>query len=31
MEPGHDGAPVVIGVHSLTDALAEVDRLLAQY
>jgi hypothetical protein len=30
IEPRRDGAPVVIGVHGLTDALAEVDRRLAQ-
>lgn len=27
--PSRDGGPVVIGVRALTDALAEVDRLLA--
>jgi hypothetical protein len=31
VEPGQDGAPVAFGVHSLTNALAEVDRLLARY
>jgi hypothetical protein len=29
--PRHDGAPVVVGLRSLTDALAEVQRLLAAY
>jgi hypothetical protein len=29
--PHHDGTPVVIGVRSLTEALAEVDRVLATY
>ena len=29
--PRHDGAPVVVGVHGLTEALAELDRLLALY
>jgi hypothetical protein len=28
-EPRHDGSPVVVGVRSLTDALAEVERVLA--
>lgn len=31
IEPRHDGAPVVLGVRGLTEALAEVDRLLALY
>lgn len=31
IEPRDDGAPVVLGVHGLTEALAEVDRLLALY
>ena len=31
IEPRHDDAPVVVGVRGLTDALAEVNRLLAQY
>ena len=31
IDPRHDGPPVVVGVRSLTDALAEVDRLLAVY
>jgi hypothetical protein len=30
-EPRHDGTPVVVGLRSLTDALAEVQRLLAVY
>jgi hypothetical protein len=30
IEPRHDGALVMLGVHSLADALAKVDRLLAQ-
>jgi hypothetical protein len=29
--PHHDGSPVVVGVRSLTEALAEVDRLLGLY
>jgi hypothetical protein len=29
IEPPHDGGPVVVGVQGLSDALAEVDRLLA--
>jgi len=29
IEPSHNGNPVVIGVRGLTDALAEVDRILA--
>jgi len=29
IDPRHDGAPVVVGVHSLARALAEVDRSLA--
>jgi hypothetical protein len=28
-EPRHDGSPVVVGLRSLTDALAEVERVLA--
>jgi uncharacterized protein YbjT (DUF2867 family) len=31
IEPHDDGSPVVLGVRSLTDALAEVNRLLALY
>jgi hypothetical protein len=31
IKPRHDGSPVVLGVRSLTDALAEVDQLLAVY
>jgi hypothetical protein len=31
IEPRDDGSPVVLGVPSLTDALAEVNRLLALY
>jgi hypothetical protein len=31
IEPRHDGAPVEVGVHGLTDALAEAARQLAQY
>jgi hypothetical protein len=27
-QPRHDGAPVVVGLRSLTEALAEADRLL---
>ena len=29
IEPRRDGAPVVVGAHSLAHALAEADRLLA--
>jgi hypothetical protein len=29
LEPSRDGRPMAVGVQSLTDALAEVDRLLA--
>jgi hypothetical protein len=29
--PNHDGAPVVIGVRGLTDALGEVSQRLAAY
>jgi hypothetical protein len=29
--PRHDGTPVVVGMRSLTEALAEVDRALAAY
>ncbi len=29
--PRHDGTPLVVGVHSLTEALAEVDRVIAGY
>jgi hypothetical protein len=29
IEPSHDGGPVAIGVRGLTDALAEIDRILA--
>ena len=29
IEPRRDGAPVVVGVHGLTAALAEANRLLA--
>ena len=31
IEPRDDGAPVVVGVHGLTNARAEAHRLLAQY
>jgi hypothetical protein len=31
IEPRHDGAPVVLGVHGLAEALAEASRLLARY
>jgi hypothetical protein len=31
IEPRDDGAAVVVGVHGLADALAEVNRLLASY
>jgi hypothetical protein len=31
IEPRHDGAPVVLGVHGLTNALAEANQLLARY
>ena len=31
IDPRPDGSPVMLGVRSLTDALAEVDRLLARY
>ena len=30
-EPRHDGTPVVVGVESLTEALAELKRVLAGY
>ena len=29
IEPSHDGGPVILGVHSLANALAEVRRVLA--
>jgi hypothetical protein len=29
--PRHDGTPVVVGMHSLKEALAEVERTLAMY
>jgi hypothetical protein len=31
LEPGHDGNPVEVGAHSLADAIAEANRLLALY
>jgi hypothetical protein len=31
IEPSHDGTPVDVGAHSLAEALAEADRLLALY
>jgi hypothetical protein len=31
IEPDHDGNAVVVGAHALADALAEANRLLAQY
>jgi hypothetical protein len=31
ISPHHDGSPVVVGVRSLTNALAELDRVLAVY
>jgi hypothetical protein len=31
MEPRHDGTAVVVGAHSLADAIAEANRLLALY
>jgi hypothetical protein len=31
IEPRHDGTRVVVGVRSLTNALAEAERLLALY
>ena len=31
IEPDHDGAAVVVGAHSLADAIAEANRLLALY
>ena len=31
IEPSRDGGPVAIGVRSLANALAEVDRLLASH
>jgi hypothetical protein len=31
IEPAHDGAPVVVGAHSLADAIAEANRILALY
>ena len=31
IEPRRDGSPVVVGVRSLTNALAEAERLLARY
>jgi hypothetical protein len=30
-KPRHDGSPLEVGLRSLTDALAEVDRHLALY
>ena len=30
-EPRHDGTPVVIGLRGLTEALAEVERVLGVY
>jgi hypothetical protein len=30
IDPRHDGAPVVVGAHSLASALAEAGRLLAK-
>jgi hypothetical protein len=30
-DPRHDGTPVVVGVHSLTEALADLGRVLAVY
>jgi hypothetical protein len=30
-EPRHDGSPVVVGVRSLTTALAEVGRVIAAH
>jgi hypothetical protein len=31
IEPGHDGNAVELGAHSLADAIAEANRLLARY
>jgi hypothetical protein len=31
IEPGRDGAAVVVGAHSLAGAIAEANRLLALY
>jgi hypothetical protein len=31
IEPHRDGSAVVVGAHSLAEALAEADRLLARY
>jgi hypothetical protein len=31
IEPPHDGSAVVVGAHSLAEALAEANRLLALY
>jgi hypothetical protein len=31
IEPRHDGTAVVVGAHSLAEALAEANRLLALY
>ncbi len=31
IEPHHDGSAVVVGAHSLAEALAEADRLLVRY
>ena len=31
IEPREDGAAVIVGVHGLVEALAEVNRLLAAY
>jgi hypothetical protein len=31
IEPRHDGTAVVLGAHSLAEALAEANRLLALY
>ena len=31
IEPHHDGSAVVVGAHSMAEALAEANRLLARY
>ena len=31
IEPGHDGNAMEVGAHSLADAIAEANRLLALY
>ena len=31
LEPGDHGSAVIVGAHSLVDAIAEANRLLAEY